>query len=159
MSLPDSPNRIPPDQLEKGDKGWPVYGLQTGLDAVGHALAADGNFGPATEKAVIAFQRNNFLSDDGVAGAATQARLISLIDTRTHNRHDKLPTGLLRGFAETESGNKLGEVNWDIDGGVDCGVVQVRCYGPPYDHNVLRAAYNPVIALERVAVTFQGRVM
>lgn len=159
MSLPTSPNKTTPTVLEKGDQGWPVYGLQTGLDNIGHSLAFDGDFGPATHDAVIAFQKNNFLTPDGIAGQNTQARLISLIDTKTHNRHDKLPDGLLRGFANAESGNKVGAVNWDIGGGVDCGVVQLRCYGPPYVMDVLRSAYNPAVSLERIAVTFQGRLV
>jgi Putative peptidoglycan binding domain len=158
MSLPSSPNRITPPQLEKGDKGWPVYGLQTGLDAVGYDLTADGDFGPATDKQVRAFQTKYKLGADGVAGGKTQAKLISLLDRKTHDRHPKLPTGLLRGFADAEGGNNVGAVNWSVTGGVDCGVVQVRCYGPPYKMSELRPAYNPAVSLERTAATFLGRV-
>jgi len=154
MSLPSEPNKTTPSSLKKGDEGWPVYGLQTGLDAVGYSLAFDGDFGPATDKAVRAFQTNYFLVTDGIAGVNTQARLIALLDTRTHNRHDGLPDGLLRGFAESESGNKLGAVNWNVKGGVDCGAVQIRCYGPPYDMDVMRKAYNPGASLEVLANRF-----
>ena len=128
-----------------------MYGLQTGLDAVGYSLAFDGDFGPATESAVKKFQGSYFLTADGIAGVKTQARLIAWLDTRTHNRHDNLPDGLLRGFADSESGNKLGAVNWNVGGGVDCGAVQIRCYGPPYDMDVMRQAYNPGVALETLA--------
>ena len=159
MTLPSSPNIATLPLLTRGDQGWPVYGLQTGLDYVGFDLTFDGVFGSDTYNAVQKFQRGNYLTDDGVAGVLTQARLISLLDTRTHNRHDKLPVGLLRGIAETESGNNLSAVNWKIPGGVDCGVVQVRCFGKPYDMSELRSAYNPAVSLERAAVTFQGRVI
>lgn len=159
MSLPSEPNKTTPPQLVKGDEGWPVYGLQTGLDALGYSLAFDGDFGPATDDAVRKFQKDNYLGSDGVAGHNTQARIISLLDVKTHLRHPKLPAGLLRGFAETESGNNLGAVNWSVSGGVDCGIVQVRCYGPPYVMDELRSAYNPYVSFERIAVTFQGRVM
>ena len=159
MTLPSAPNRRTPSSLKEGDKGWPVYGLQTGLDAVGYALDADGDFGPATKSAVRNFQRRNKLTVDGVPGIRTQAKIVALIDKETHDRHrNKLPTGLLRGFAESEGGNNLGAVNWEVPGGVDCGVVQIRVYGPPYKQSELSNAYNPAISMERVAVTFQGRV-
>jgi hypothetical protein len=154
MSLPSSPNKTAPLSLRKGDKGWPVYGLQTGLDAIGYTLAFDGDFGPATDDAVRRFQRDNFLTADGIAGENTQTRLISLLDTRTHNRHDNLPDGLLRGFVASESASNVGAVNWNIDGGVDCGVVQIRCYGPPYIMDEMRKAYNPQVALEVLASRF-----
>jgi Putative peptidoglycan binding domain len=154
MALPSTPNKTTPTALKKGDAGWPVYGLQTGLDTIGYNLAFDGDFGPATDEAVRMFQRDNFLTADGIAGVNTQARLIKLLDTRTHNRHADLPDGLLRGFADSESGNKLGAVNWNVSGGVDCGAVQIRCYGPPYVMDELRKAYNPAVALEVLANRF-----
>lgn len=61
--------------LRRGDRGAAVRELQALLGQRGHALPADGDFGPATEAAVRAFQQAHGLSADGVVGPATLARL------------------------------------------------------------------------------------
>ena len=61
--------------LRRGSRGEAVRALQTALTAAGYALAADGIFGPATERAVRAFQARNRLAVDGIAGKATMAAL------------------------------------------------------------------------------------
>jgi hypothetical protein len=158
MTLPLTPNKTTPSSLRKGDQGWPVYGLQSGLDALGYNLTFDGDFGVRTDQAVRNFQLKQKLQPDGIAGQATQTRIITLLDAKTHNKHKQLPAGLLRGFSESEGGNNVGAVNWHVSGGVDCGVVQVRCYGPPYKANEMYVAYDPLKSMERVAVTFLGKV-
>jgi len=159
MTLPVTPNKTIPSSLRKGDSGWPVYALQAGLTACGFDCGGnDGAFGPKTDTQTRLFQKANNLVVDGIAGNATQKRISILIDAKTHNRHKDLPTGLLRGFAETEGGNNLGAVNWHIEGGVDCGIVQIRVYGPPYATQHMQNAYNPAVAMEKVATTFKGRV-
>src|SRR6185436_16185698 len=65
--------------LRKGDKnsdGWVEF-LQQELNrkVPGSALEVDGNFGPATEKAVRAFQKSLGIQVDGVAGNQTWAAL------------------------------------------------------------------------------------
>lgn len=52
--------------LKRGLKGAPVKRLQEKL-----GVDADGDFGPATEKAVKEFQKANGLSVDGIAGPDT----------------------------------------------------------------------------------------
>jgi len=52
--------------LRRGMKGVPVKRLQEKL-----AITADGDFGPATEKAVKAYQKANGLAVDGIAGPDT----------------------------------------------------------------------------------------
>lgn len=52
--------------LKRGLKGAPVKRLQEKL-----GIAADGDFGPATEKAVKDYQKANGLAVDGVAGPDT----------------------------------------------------------------------------------------
>jgi len=59
--------------LRKGDHGDSVVQLQHALGFTGPAL--DGDFGPATEKAVKAFQRTHGLLDDGRVGPKTWAAL------------------------------------------------------------------------------------
>jgi len=61
--------------LRRGSRGEAVRALQTALTAAGYALAADGVFGPATERAVRAFQARHGLFVDGIAGPATMAAL------------------------------------------------------------------------------------
>lgn len=62
--------------LQEGSTGPAVMALQKALAAAGFSPgAADGNFGPGTTQAVIAFQKARSLSADGVAGPATQAAL------------------------------------------------------------------------------------
>lgn len=61
--------------LSRGSKGGDVVDLQRGLSTYGLPLAIDGDFGPATELAVKAFQRLYGLVSDGIAGARTFAAL------------------------------------------------------------------------------------
>ena len=62
--------------LRRGANGSSVERLQRSLAAAGfNPGAADGRFGPATEAALVAFQRAHGLLADGVAGPLTWARL------------------------------------------------------------------------------------
>ncbi|MEU8655265.1 peptidoglycan-binding domain-containing protein [Actinoplanes philippinensis] len=62
-------------QLKEGAKGTDVWEAQRLLNAKGAKLKTDGDFGPATEKAVRAFQRAKKLDDDGIIGPHTLAAL------------------------------------------------------------------------------------
>lgn len=65
-----------PKPLKYGVISDEVKALQTRLSALGYSVGKiDGNFGRATQKALIAFQKNNGLKGDGVAGAATLSKL------------------------------------------------------------------------------------
>ncbi|PZR14524.1 MAG: peptidase [Archangium gephyra] len=61
--------------LRQGSSGAAVTSLQNKLRAKGYNIAVDGQFGPATKNAVIAFQRANGLSADGVVGPKTWTKL------------------------------------------------------------------------------------
>ena len=67
--------------LRRGDKGEVVRAAQILLNgrkcSVG-AYGADGDFGPATEAAVLAYQRRTGLDDDGIIGPATWAALLGV---------------------------------------------------------------------------------
>ena len=62
--------------LKKGSKGEEVKLLQQAL-----GITADGDFGPKTEAAVIAFQKAHELTADGIVGAKTWAAL-GVTDTK-----------------------------------------------------------------------------
>jgi predicted chitinase len=65
----------PGTALRQGSKGPDVQTMQQRLSDLGYSLGVDGNFGPGTAKAVIAFQQANNLGNDGVVGPNTWAAL------------------------------------------------------------------------------------
>lgn len=62
--------------LRRGSAGVAVRRLQALANVAGARLTEDGQYGPATENAVEAFQRVNHLSVDGIAGRQTWTRLL-----------------------------------------------------------------------------------
>jgi len=86
-----------PTLLRQGSRGFDVVVLQVQLNAKGAQprLKVDGDFGSRTHAAVVAFQRQNRLSPDGVAGPITQAALAqgSPVTSANHNvTHIPQPT-------------------------------------------------------------------
>lgn len=61
----------PPRTLAKGMKGADVVALQGLLLAHGHVITADGDYGELTKRAVMAYQAENSLTSDGIAGNQT----------------------------------------------------------------------------------------
>jgi len=57
--------------LRMGSKGARVRSLQALLVRAGYAVKVDGDYGPTTKKAVMAFQKLKKLTADGVAGPET----------------------------------------------------------------------------------------
>ena len=57
--------------LRFGSQGIGVRQLQKDLSYLGFSLRVDGDFGPATQRALKAFQRENRLQSDGVYGPKT----------------------------------------------------------------------------------------
>lgn len=129
--------------FERGARNVGVWALQVTLNQfVQMRLGTDGDFGPATENAVILFQAANGLEGDGVAGPITQAALSHKLTAR-EEAQSKTPAGLLRGFTKGESGDLFAAVNHSSPGGVDCGLFQRRVYEPDYDSDaVIERAFN-----------------
>lgn len=68
-----------PNTLKYGDSGQRVSELQTALLKLGHDTnGVDGRFGAGTQRAVIAFQKAQGLTADGLAGLQTQKLLYQL---------------------------------------------------------------------------------
>ncbi|HTV71183.1 MAG TPA: peptidoglycan-binding domain-containing protein [Rhizobiaceae bacterium] len=63
--------------LSLGAKGPSVERLQKALSAAGAKITADSDFGPKTKAAVIAFQKKNGLTADGVVGPYTWDALLA----------------------------------------------------------------------------------
>ncbi|MDH5333263.1 MAG: peptidoglycan-binding protein, partial [Thermoleophilia bacterium] len=69
-------------KLRSGDSGSGVEAVQRALAKLGYDPGAiDGDFGPATEAAVVAFQTAEGLSADGVVGTDTLNALAAALST------------------------------------------------------------------------------
>ena len=87
--------------VKRGDRGSAVRSIQQQL-----GLAADGVFGPMTERAVKRFQRRHGLVPDGIVGPLTRGALgLKPFSSRSVRRTSsvRLPA-VLRRIAECESG-------------------------------------------------------
>jgi hypothetical protein len=143
--------------LKEGVSGWPVYALQRALNDAGSAsLAPDGGFGARTTTALKAFQTRANLKADGVCGTASWRALSGAVCRRL-DRDKIVPAGLAAGFARGEGGNNAAAVNPSVAGGVDCGLFQLRCYGPPFDHQALGLAFSPYRAGVRALTQLRER--
>ena len=66
----------PATTLKPGDQGPQVKLLQRALARLGYTTgAADGSYGPSTQKALTRFQRTSAIAADGVLGPKTLAAL------------------------------------------------------------------------------------
>ncbi len=73
-----TPVATPSRTLRSGDTGDDVKSLQTQLKSLGYYTGTvDGKYGSGTVSAVVAFQKNNNLTMDGVAGSGTYKVLYS----------------------------------------------------------------------------------
>jgi hypothetical protein len=70
-----APAAAPDDLLTLGDRGPDVKQLQSRLNQLGAMVNPDGDFGPATRAAVIAFQASKGLTANGVVGPQTRSAL------------------------------------------------------------------------------------
>ena len=96
-AVPDAPSD---PTLRSGDRGVAVRDLQHALAALGYSTAvADGAFGAGTAAAVAAFQADNALLPDGIAGSSTAAQLREVISGQARESANTALAGL--GAAET----------------------------------------------------------
>jgi peptidoglycan hydrolase-like protein with peptidoglycan-binding domain len=65
----------PSDNVVLGDTGPGVEEIQTALLAHGFRVVVDGDFGPQTDEAVRAFQKQSGIAQDGIVGPVTWSKL------------------------------------------------------------------------------------
>ncbi len=112
--------------LEKGDKGDAVKALQQRLKELGYYTpTADGEYGSRTVEAVKAFQKNNGLTQDGIAGPSTQKKLnsSSAVSAKDAAKEEEKDDGILRrgdsGYAVKKLQQRLKELGYytpSVDG-------------------------------------------
>ena len=91
--------------LKQGSSGPDVKDLQQKLKDLGFdPNGTDGNFGPGTKAAVIAFQQSKGLQADGIAGPATMAALEAASGSGTDNSG---ATAVNTGDAGANSGGEV----------------------------------------------------
>lgn len=86
--------------LRRGAVGWDVSVLQFLLSPSNPTLTVDGNFGPATTRAVRRFQRAHRLSLDGIAGPRTLAVLLASKSRHVSTGVARAGVGLVRGLID-----------------------------------------------------------
>ena len=82
LAMDDVPAEYGWRNLRRGMTGEDVEALQSDLIALNYSCGkwgADGEFGPATESALLAFQHDHGLVEDGIAGPKTYAALNALL--------------------------------------------------------------------------------
>lgn len=106
-------------------RGEDVFALQTGLKDVGNDPGPlDGILGNGTSSAIKAFQKNSFLTIDGIAGPATQSYLVKQI-AAAHADENRVPQKLQFGQLSHESAMIVGNYSPQRDdGSYDAGVAQ-----------------------------------
>lgn len=97
--------------LKYGDKGEQVARLQNKLNEHGAKISIDGDFGVATEKAVLVYQQSQNLPTDGIVGIKTwqalhgepTAHLLSQADYERAADELGVPVPVIIAFAKVES--------------------------------------------------------
>ena len=77
-----SPVTSPPPQLPDVHT---IGGLQQALKMVAYRIAVDGDYGAETRQVVTSFQMHTGIVADGVAGAQTEAKLLSELNRKREN--------------------------------------------------------------------------
>jgi peptidoglycan hydrolase-like protein with peptidoglycan-binding domain len=92
--------------LKRGDSGAEVTKMQKRLKELGYiSFSADGEFGSGTRDGVMAFQKNNGLKNDGVAGPTTLSLLYSSLAKKAGTS-----SGSSSGSSGTSGSTSVGKV-------------------------------------------------
>ena len=121
------------ETLEKGDKGDAVKKLQERLKELGYFKnTCNGTYAASTVNAVKAFQKNNGLTQDGIAGKATQNKLYAA--------SAKNVNGKTLAQAEKEAAEAAGTLEWG-DKGDEVKKLQQRLKELGYFNNTCSGTY------------------
>lgn len=164
MTLPAAPpvyaTSSDPYEIRRGETGWEVYALQKALHF--SDSNADGDFGPYTEMKVKEYQASKGIQTVGYAGPQTQRQLLYDAVYYVNGQRLALDKRVLKGFLVYEGGSLLAATNWytppNGTPGCDCGPVQWRQYGPPFNLDGLKRAFNPRTAFMYAGDEFLKRV-
>jgi len=136
ISASASPGALCSTTLQEGSSGSCVTQLQQRLNQLGANLVVDGQFGPATKNAVLAFQGRERISFDGVVGPQTQSYLnspggvnlnrasVSTIQSYITTVFGSTNAVTAKKIASCESGNNEIAINYNTNGTYDLGVFQ-----------------------------------
>jgi hypothetical protein len=131
-----SPATLCSTTLQEGSTGSCVVSLQQRLNQLGATLVVDGDFGPATKNAVLAFQGRERISFDGIVGPQTQSYLnnpgsvnlnrasVSTIQSYITSVFGSTYATTAKKIASCESGNNEIAINYNTNGTYDLGVFQ-----------------------------------
>lgn len=122
----------------QGSVGNEVIQIQTKLQELGYYnYDIDGVYGSRTTKAVIAFQKDNNLSPDGIAGTKTLEAL-GITKTKTSSEYTEAEIALLARFISAEA---RGE---SYEGQVAVGAVILnRVEHPSFPNTIAGVLYQP----------------
>jgi peptidoglycan hydrolase-like protein with peptidoglycan-binding domain len=99
--------------LRQGAKGAAVVTLQQRLRSAGYNIPADGDFGPRTRAAVVAFQKKHGLAADGVVGPKTWAKLGAGGSSGSGGSGPVLKTGA-KGLPVAQLQNRLNQLGFNV---------------------------------------------
>ncbi|WNI21034.1 NlpC/P60 family protein [Streptomyces sp. ITFR-16] len=109
-------------KIREGSTGNSVREAQCRLNTTGAGLTVDSKFGPATRRAVRAFQSSRSLTADGVVGPRTWSALLAATGSSREARVQKVIA-----FAAAQKGKKY---VWGAEGPqtFDCSGLTLRAY-------------------------------
>jgi len=131
-----SPATLCSTTLQEGSSGSCVTELQQRLNQLGANLVVDGQFGPATKNAVLAFQGRERIGFDGIVGPTTRSYLnspggvnlnrasVSTIQSYITTVFGSTNAVTAKKIASCESGNNEIAINYNTNGTYDLGVFQ-----------------------------------
>lgn len=162
MSVSFRPPTATAYEVKYRQRGVVPWAVQRALNTIENPhwgpVMQDGIFGAKTKKAVIGFQIERGLVQDGVVGPRTSMEMAQRLMANSSLAIYKLPEGLLRGLVEGESGGLIGAVNTSVAGGIDCGYCQRRVYSADYDTPaVVKRAFDGVYQIKLLAKTLRQR--
>lgn len=107
LSVLETAEALPSVTLRMGAKGGEVRDLQSSLKDLGYRVGKiDGHFGKLTRDAVLAFQADNHLVEDGVAGPATFEALGDAVAREmAEERQAETVTGLVKSGSRIARGS------------------------------------------------------